>query len=63
MKRAFHANAVNEAGDRWSFGFFHENWNGIQQAAEDAMAELVADNPLHQKYGPWKATRIDVGTP
>ena len=58
-KIAFRATAINELGDTWRFVFFYENWNGVQQAADAALAELVAKDQFHQKYGPWRASVID----
>ena len=58
--RRFKATAVNDAGDRFQFWFQNANWNGVEQAANDALYAVVAGDQLHRRNGPWRATEIDV---
>lgn len=58
--RGFRAIADNGNGKTFLYTFQHPNWNGIEKHAQTILDNIVAKDPLHQKHGPWKATRIDV---
>lgn len=57
----FRATAINDQGMTFGFEFKYPNWNGVQEHAQKILDATVAADPLHQKHGPWRATKIDIG--
>lgn len=49
----FRATAYNDLGMTFQFTFCNPNWNGIKEVARKTLDQVVSDNKLHQKYGPW----------
>lgn len=59
--KPFKATAYNDQGFTFAFFFENENWYGIEEVAKTKLAEIVANDSLHQKNGPWLVRNIDVG--
>ena len=57
----FRAIAFNEKNYTFVIHFNNFNWNGVKEAAEKRLAEVVANDPLHQKNGPWQIRNVDIG--
>ena len=60
MKRPFKATARNKDGLTFQFYFYHQNWCEIENAAKLKLNEIVNNDSLHKKFGPWKIENIDV---
>lgn len=56
----FQATAKNKDGYTFRVTFFSAWGEGIQADAQKAVDAAVAQDTLHQKFGPWNATNIDV---
>lgn len=56
----FQATAYNKNNDRFRFRFYNSNWADITNVAKKALDNVVANDKLHQKYGPWNFKNIDV---
>jgi hypothetical protein len=57
--RTFRAQAFNDAGFTFVFFFSNCNWHSIEFVADEKLAEIIANDPLHQKNGPWYFRNID----
>lgn len=55
----YRAIAFNEKGFTFTFTFQNPNWMEIDIAAQNALDKVVANNPLHQKHGPWNYRNIN----
>lgn len=59
-KRLYRATAINDKGDTFRFVFMAFNWSGIDALASARLAEVVSEDALHQKNGPWRHQNIDL---
>lgn len=58
--RTYRAVARNEKGDRFSFVFLADNWNGITANAEKELKNIINADKLHRSNGPFVVISIDV---
>lgn len=56
----FQTTAINKDGLRFQVRFVSAWGTCIQKDAQDAVDAAVAKDAMHQKYGPFTATQIDV---
>lgn len=56
----FRATAKNAEGSRFTFFFHNDGWYHMDEVAADALATVVASDPLHQANGPWEVYQVEV---
>ena len=56
----YRAIAYNKDSMTFVFHFYHQNWNDINVKAAATLVNIIKDDPLHQKNGPWYIRNIDV---